>query len=238
MAILYSIVYSQVGGKTPLCCMSSIDTPGFDGSYLTKLADDINSIVTNTEGTLNNQDNKLVTVDIDSDVQNYKYHYKLYYMTLQNTICFVICDSNQDLKQIYSYAFTVLEEIYKQVVKSANSSLLYNNIPYQLISMQPMMDKLAVKTPAVSNANTSNLEALNSELKDITSILNSNIEKLIVRGESLQNLNELSDSLKHNSLKYKKNVKMYNLKLIMSQYAPIAFVSLIFVFLVWYMVIR
>ncbi|OBA27418.1 hypothetical protein HANVADRAFT_23548 [Hanseniaspora valbyensis NRRL Y-1626] len=100
------------------------------------------------------------------------------------------------------------------------------------------MDKLAIKTPNVSNSNTSNLEALNTELKDITSILNSNIEKLIVRGESLQNLNEMSDSLKHNSLKYKKNVKMYNLKLIISEYAPIAFVSLLFVFLVWYMVIR
>lgn len=238
MAILYSIVYSQVGEKTPLCCMSDIDTPGFDNSYLTKLSKDINSIVVNTEGTMNTEDNKLVTIDIDSDVQNYKYHYKLYYMTLQNTICFVITNTSQDLKQIYSYAFTVLEEIYKQVVNSKNSSLLYNNIPYQLINLQPMMDKLAVKTPSVSNGNLSNLEALNSELKDITSILNSNIEKLIVRGESLQNLNEMSDSLKHNSLRYKKNIKMYNLKLIMSEYAPIAFIGLIFVFLVWYMFLR
>ncbi|KAL6929787.1 hypothetical protein ACO0SA_001191 [Hanseniaspora valbyensis] len=238
MTILYSIVYSQVGNKTPLCCMSDIDTAGFDNSYLTKLSKDVDSIVANTEGAMNSQDSKLVTIDIDSDVQNYKYHYKLYYMTSQNVICFVITDSNQDLKQVYSYAYTVLEEIYKQIVKSNNSSLLYNNIPYQLINLQPMMDKLAIKTPNVSNSNTSNLEALNTELKDITSILNSNIEKLIVRGESLQNLNEMSDSLKHNSLKYKKNVKMYNLKLIISEYAPIAFVSLLFVFLVWYMVIR
>ncbi|XBW34978.1 hypothetical protein QEN19_000543 [Hanseniaspora menglaensis] len=238
MAILYSIVYSQVGEKTPLCCMSDKDTAGFDNSYLLKLSQEISSIVTNTEGPMNAQDNKLVTIDIDSDVQNYKYHYKLYYMTLQNAICFVITDSNQDLKQVYSYAFTVLNELYKQISHSGDSSLLYNGISYQLINFQPMMDKLAVKTPTVSNGNTSNLDNLNSELKDITSILNSNIEKLIVRGESLQNLNELSDSLKHNSLRYKKNVKMYNLKLILSEYAPVAFLSLIFVFLLWYMVIR
>jgi len=151
-------------------------------------------------------------------------------MTLQNVICFAIVDENQDLKQVYSFCYTVLNEMYKGITSSKNSSILYNNIPFQLINLQPMMDKLAVKTPTVNNSNSSNLEALNSELKDITSILNSNIEKLIVRGESLQNLNDLSDSLKHNSLKYKKNIKMYNLKLLMSEYAPIAFVSLIFVF--------
>jgi vesicle transport protein SEC22 len=238
MTILFSIVYSQVGGKQPICCMSDVDKSGFDNTYIKKLSKDIESIVTNTEGLMNTEDSKLVNIDIKSDVQNFKYHYKLFYMTLQNVICFAIVDENQDLKQVYSFCYTVLNEMYKGITSSKNSSILYNNIPFQLINLQPMMDKLAVKTPTVNNSNSSSLEALNSELKDITSILNSNIEKLIVRGESLQNLNDLSDSLKHNSLKYKKNIKMYNLKLLMSEYAPIAFVSLIFVFLIWYIMLR
>ncbi|KAF0266940.1 hypothetical protein FOG51_01350 [Hanseniaspora uvarum] len=233
-----NIVYSQVGGKQPICCMSDVDKSGFDNTYIKKLSKDIESIVTNTEGLMNTEDSKLVNIDIKSDVQNFKYHYKLFYMTLQNVICFAIVDENQDLKQVYSFCYTVLNEMYKGITSSKNSSILYNNIPFQLINLQPMMDKLAVKTPTVNNSNSSSLEALNSELKDITSILNSNIEKLIVRGESLQNLNDLSDSLKHNSLKYKKNIKMYNLKLLMSEYAPIAFVSLIFVFLIWYIMLR
>ena len=70
MTILFSIVYSQVGGKQPICCMSDVDKSGFDNTYIKKLSKDIESIVTNTEGLMNTEDSKLVNIDIKSDVQN------------------------------------------------------------------------------------------------------------------------------------------------------------------------
>lgn len=65
-----------------------------------------------------------------------------------------------------------------------------------------------------------------------------NIEDLLYRGDSLDKMSDLSASLKQDSKKYKKLAQKINFDLLISQYAPIAIVAFILVFLIWWIFLK
>ena len=69
-------------------------------------------------------------------------------------------------------------------------------------------------------------------------VMSKNIEDLLYRGDSLNHMSDLSASLRESSKKYRKSAQRINFELLVSQYAPVAVVALLFVFLIWWMFLR
>lgn len=84
----------------------------------------------------------------------------------------------------------------------------------------------------------SNLDKLNDELADVKAVMTKNIEDLLYRGDSLDKMSDLSNTLRNDSIKYRKKAQQINFEAMLRQYAPIAGVGLFFVFLIWYMFLR
>ncbi|KAJ2905848.1 hypothetical protein MKZ38_004096 [Zalerion maritima] len=79
-----------------------------------------------------------------------------------------------------------------------------------------------------------NLNALNTELRDVTKVMTKNIEDLLYRGDSLERMGEMSSRLRDDSKKYRRAAQRINWELLLKQYGPVAGVGfLIIVFLWW-----
>ena len=77
------------------------------------------------------------------------------------------------------------------------------------------------------------LNDINNQLNDVKNIMNKNINDLLNRGENLNNLQDLSNSLKEQSFKYKKYAKKINWDLFIKQYTPLAVVALVVLLLIY-----
>lgn len=103
--------------------------------------------------------------------------------------------------------------------------------PYQFMSFETFISK-SKKIYADSRAKDG-LHEINNQLNDVKNIMNKNINDLLNRGENLNNLQDLSTSLREQSIKYKKYAKKINWDLFIKQYAPVVVVALV-VFLLIY----
>lgn len=85
---------------------------------------------------------------------------------------------------------------------------------------------------------TQNLDRLNAELQDVTRVMTKNIEDLLYRGDSLDRMQDLSSNLRAESKKYVRHAKRINIEALIRQYIPVIGLSLMFLFLIWWMFLR
>lgn len=78
----------------------------------------------------------------------------------------------------------------------------------------------AAASGAAPGSTSSNLDRLNSDLQDVTRIMTKNMEDLLWRGDSLEQMSTMSSSLRDESLKYRKAAKKINFDAMLRQYAP------------------
>ncbi|ODV94411.1 hypothetical protein PACTADRAFT_18113 [Pachysolen tannophilus NRRL Y-2460] len=159
--------------------------------------------------------------------------YTINYLILNSIIYFCICDKNYPKKLAFSY----LSEISTEFNNSHGADAMGSNVrPYQFLSFDSFMSK--TKKIYQDSRAQSNLDKLNSELEDVKKVMNKNIEDLLYRGDSLDSMSDLSFKLRDETKKYRKAAQRINFEALLRQYAPVAFVSLMFVFLIWYIFLR
>lgn len=78
----------------------------------------------------------------------------------------------------------------------------------------------AAAAAASSNPTSSNLDRLNNDLQDVTRIMTKNMEDLLWRGDSLDQMSSMSSSLRDESMKYRKAARKINIDAMIRQYAP------------------
>lgn len=159
--------------------------------------------------------------------------YTIHYSMVDSIIYFVICDKSFPRKLAFSY----LSEISNEFGNSHGIEALKPTVrPYQFLSFDSFLSK--TKKIYQDSRAQSNLDKLNYELEDVKKVMTKNIEDLLYRGDSLDKMSDLSFKLRDESKKYRKATQKINFDLLLRQYAPVAFVSLIFVFLIWYIFFR
>ncbi|VEU21222.1 DEKNAAC102187 [Brettanomyces naardenensis] len=103
--------------------------------------------------------------------------------------------------------------------------------PYQFMQFDSFLSK--TKKIYSDSRVQSNLDKLNSDLSDVKMIMNKNIEDILYRGDSLDKLQDLSQNLKTESKKYRKYAEKINFRLLIKQYAPVAILALVILFILY-----
>jgi vesicle transport protein SEC22 len=136
-----------------------------------------------------------------------------------------------------SLAMSYLSELHDEFthihLKEMNASKQRGEMikPYQYMSFETFITK--TKRVYADSRAKDGLHDVHNQLNDVKNIMNKNINDLLNRGENLNNLQDLSSSLREQSVKYKKYAKKINWDLLIKQYAPVAVVALVFLLLIY-----
>lgn len=160
-------------------------------------------------------------------------NFNIHYIISNSIIYLCICDKTYPRKLAFSYLSEVSNEFFNS---HGNAALTSAARPYGFSSFDNFLSK--TKKIYQDQRAQSNLDKLNNELADVKKVMTKNIEDLLYRGDSLDKMSDLSSSLRNDSIKYRKKAQQINFEAMLRQYAPIAGVSLLFVFLIWYMFLR
>ncbi|SCV00563.1 LAME_0G10572g1_1 [Lachancea meyersii CBS 8951] len=152
----------------------------------------------------------------------------------ENTIAyFVIAEKGYPRNLAFSY----LKEVAQEFEHSYGNEYGKLSVrPYAFVTFDNFLQK--TKKLYSDKRVQNNLDQLNQDLSGVKQIMTKNIEDLLYRGDSLDKMSDLSASLKQNSKKYRKSAQKINFDLLISQYAPVAIVAFIFVFLIWWVFLK
>lgn len=159
--------------------------------------------------------------------------YNIHYLISNSIVYICICEKSYARKLAFSYLTEISNEFQHSHGQDALSSTAR---PYGYSSFDTFLGK--TKKIYQDQRAQSNLDKLNDDLADVKKVMTKNIEDLLYRGDSLDKMSDLSSSLKSDSLKYRRRAQRINLEALIRQYIPVVGVSLIFVFLIWYMFLR
>ena len=157
-------------------------------------------------------------------MKEYIFHY-----IIENNVCYLTITRKQFPKQT---AFDFLVAVKQEFVQQFGvNDPLQQTRPYPYLSFEANIHRLKKE---FSDVRQQPFHQLNQELTDVHSIMNKNLEDMLLRGENLENMSSLSEQLKDSSLKYRKDANYLNLLLKYRKYGPPAVAVVLFIF-VWYL---
>lgn len=139
--------------------------------------------------------------------------YYLHYLLDQGVCYLCICAKSFPRK----FAFNYLDELAKEFYMSYGSEVEKTTLrPYAFIKF----DTFIQKTVRIyeDTRTQQNLTRLNDDLRDVTQIMTKNMEDLLWRGDSLDRMSALSDRLRDQSEKYRKDARKLNLEALFRKY--------------------
>ncbi|OSX69187.1 hypothetical protein BU14_1762s0001 [Porphyra umbilicalis] len=122
-------------------------------------------------------------------------------------------------------AYDFLDELRKEFLNSHGGQVARASRPYEFIRF----DTFILKTKKLySDSRTQrNLDKLNSELRDVHSIMTKNISELLERGDRLEHVANKSMRLAQESKKYAAQARHANRMRLVRQYVPLGVVGLV-----------
>ncbi|KAJ2852015.1 SNAP receptor [Coemansia brasiliensis] len=139
--------------------------------------------------------------------------YYLHYLLDQGVCYLSICDKSFPRKLAFNY----LDELAKEFNMSYGSEVQKPNLrPYAFIKFDTFIQK--TKRIYEDSRTQQNLSKLNEDLRDVTQIMTKNMEDLLWRGDSLDRMNSLSDRLRHQSEKYRKDTWKLNVEFLIRKW--------------------
>lgn len=129
-------------------------------------------------------------------------------------------------------AFSYLEEVHKEFQQQYDDDeIAQASRPYQFMKFDTFMERL--KKQYRDTRAQKNLNRLNEELREVSSIMTKNIEQVLRRGEELDKMSAMSEQLFGHSKKYFSHTRKLNLQFLYRKYGPILIVSLIVLVLLY-----
>jgi vesicle transport protein SEC22 len=145
-------------------------------------------------------------------------------------VFYCICDQSYPRKLAFTYLSDLAQEFTTTYPEQQYLSSTCR--PYAYIEFDTYIQKTR-KTYQDARA-SANLDKLNDELRDVSKIMNKNIEDLLYRGDSLDKMGDMSNRLRDDSLKYRKAAVRINWELLLKQYGPFAALGFIILFFFWW----
>ncbi|KAJ1735902.1 SNAP receptor [Coemansia biformis] len=158
--------------------------------------------------------------------------YYLHYLLDQGVCYLCICDKQFPRKLAFSYLDELSREFYMSYGGEVEKPSLR---PYAFIKFDTFIQK--TRRIYEDSRTQQNLTKLNEDLRDVTQIMTKNMEDLLWRGGSLDRMSSLSDRLRDESEKYRKDSKRLRLQALITKYGIVAIFAVI-LFLVFYVVLR
>ncbi|ORX90336.1 snare-like protein [Basidiobolus meristosporus CBS 931.73] len=154
--------------------------------------------------------------------------YVMHYL-IANDVCYLcVCEKKYPRK----LAFSFLDELAQEFFVSYGNELTKPNLrPYAFIKFDTFIQK--TKRLYQDSRTQHNLTKLNEDLQDVTKIMTKNMEDLLWRGDSLDRMSSMSEQLRGESLKYKKDARNLNLQALYRKYGLPAIVVLAFLFVIY-----
>lgn len=160
-------------------------------------------------------------------------NHDIHYLRRDNVVFFAICERGWPRNLAFSY----LGDIASEFIHSYGSEYSRPNVqPYAYVGFDMFLGK--TRRIYSDKRVQDNLDQLNQELAGVQTIMSKNIEDLLYRGDSLDRISDMSHSLKESSKKYRQSARKINFDLLLSQYAPIAILAFLCVFLLYWLVLR
>jgi vesicle transport protein SEC22 len=128
-------------------------------------------------------------------------------------------------------AFSYLEDIQKEFQQQYGDEIGQASRPYQFMKFDIFIEKL--RKQYRDTRAQKNLNRLNEELKQVSSIMTTNIEKVLERGTRLEDMTAMSDQLFGSAKAYYGQAKTLNLQAFYGKWGPIVIVSLVVVTLLY-----
>ena len=156
--------------------------------------------------------------------------YTLHYMVDSDVAFLCICDRSYPRK----LAFTYLADLAREFLTTHPPQQVHapGLRPYAFMDFDTFISK--TKSTYADARASQNLDKLNDELRDVTKVMTKNIEDLLYRGDSLEQMGEISSRLRDDSKKYRRAAVRINWELLLKQYGPfVALGFIILVFLYW-----
>jgi len=161
----------------------------------------------------------------------------IFHYLLRDTLCYLTLTEQSYPKRL---AFLYLEEIADAFLESlANDhgdrwreAVDTTARPYAFIKFEQVIQRK--RKDFIDPTSRQNTTKLNEDLADIQSIMRTNINEVLNRGEKLENVSNISNNLVAESKKFKWGAKKLSWQAMVNQYAPIA-VMVLFVLFVLYM---
>lgn len=159
--------------------------------------------------------------------------YFCFHYVIDSDVCFLTLTEKRYPKKL---AYDYIDELRKEFLQMYGAKVADASRPYEFIRF----DTFIQKTKKLYNDSRTqrNLEKLNTELRDVRSIMTKNINEVISRGERLENVTQKSTRLTMESKKYAAQAKRAYQMRIVKQYAPVAVVVVVVLLLFWFFRLR
>ncbi|KAJ2776587.1 SNAP receptor [Coemansia javaensis] len=154
--------------------------------------------------------------------------YFLHYLVDQGVCYLCICERGFPRKLAFSY----LDELSREFYMSYGGEVEKGSLrPYAFIKFDTFIQK--TRRIYEDSRTQQNLSKLNEDLRDVTQIMTKNMEDLLWRGDSLDRMNTMSDSLRSESEKYRKDAWKLRVQGLVMKYGIQATIGLVFVVMLY-----
>ncbi|XP_071523049.1 vesicle-trafficking protein SEC22b-B-like [Panulirus ornatus] len=149
----------------------------------------------------------------------------IHYMVEKDIIYIVVSDKSTSQERAFTYLQQVAQEFWSQYGDRVQEA----NRPYSFIEFDTTLQKL--RRSAGARRRVSGIATIKTELRDVQSILRDNIDNVLERGASLEDLEMKGSNLVVQSQKYRKDAQHLNLR---SLYAKAVAGSIVALLLILY----
>ncbi|KAG0236570.1 SNAP receptor [Actinomortierella wolfii] len=154
--------------------------------------------------------------------------YVFHYIIDHGIVYLCICERNYPRKLAFSY----LEDLSKEFFISYGNEFDRPGLrPYAFVKFDTFMKK--TKKMYQDTRTQSNLTKLHEDLQDVTKIMTKNMEDLLYRGETLDNLQDKSQLLLRDSARYRKTARDVNLQALYRKYGPPVIILVVVLFVIY-----
>ncbi|EGC40400.1 hypothetical protein DICPUDRAFT_146775 [Dictyostelium purpureum] len=163
-------------------------------------------------GKLSRVSDKAVTIDV-----NDKYYFAY---IIEHEICYLsFCEKSYSKKLTFKF----LDELAKEFYNTYGFEVPTAKRPYQFIAFESFITK--TKKQYQDTRTQKNLSNISTELEEVRNIMTKNIKDIVGRGEKLSDINQKSELLLADSVKYEKQTVALSSKLFFKKYGPILIIA-------------
>lgn len=153
----------------------------------------------------------------------------LYHYYIEDAVVYLALCERSYPKRL---AFTYLEELQRAFAQQYGQEVHRFSRPYAAVEFDPQMQRL--RKQYLDPRSPQNMDKINDNLNDIHNIMVQNIQEVLHRGETLDNMQTKSYALLNESKKFDKYARYVNL---LSQYkaaAPFLALALLVILVIWF----
>eukprot|EP00183_Erythrolobus_madagascarensis_P003653 CAMPEP_0185851272 /NCGR_PEP_ID=MMETSP1354-20130828/8431_1 /TAXON_ID=708628 /ORGANISM="Erythrolobus madagascarensis, Strain CCMP3276" /LENGTH=236 /DNA_ID=CAMNT_0028552227 /DNA_START=80 /DNA_END=790 /DNA_ORIENTATION=- len=156
-----------------------------------------------------------------------------FHYVIDANVCFLTLTEKAYPRRL---AYDYLDELRKEFLSVYGAQVPAASRPYEFIRFDSFIQK--TKKLYSDSRTQRNLDKLNSELKDVHSIMTKNINEVLGRGERLDAVAEKSTRLTMESKRYASQAAKANRMRILRTYGPLAVVAFVLLFMIWWFYLR